>query len=272
MNHEQTASIIMAAGRGSRMKGYSGSKTLLPLIPQVSMYDGVRPILRHILDQLPPGPKAVIVNHCKNDVMAVTQLPVENYYEQPVLNGTGGALLAARSFIEQTEARYVLVTMGDVPLVAPQTYNGLVASLAKQPMTVLGFTPAEKKQYGLLEIEDGSVIRITEWKTWKDYPRERQAALNVCNAGIYAFECSLLAQYLDRLARTPHQVEKMVDGQRRVIDEYFITDLVSYLATDGHSVGYRMVADPDETLGVDDPDALRRAQQLYARYPLGGKP
>lgn len=272
MNHEHTASIIMAAGRGSRMKGYSCSKTLLPLIPRSSLYDGERPLLCHILDQLPPGPKAVIVNHCKNDVMAATQLPVENYYEQPILNGTGGALLAARSFIEQTEAHHILVTMGDVPLVASQTYNALVAALVEQPMAVLGFVPAEKKQYGLLEIKDDRVVRITEWKTWKDYPQERQTALNVCNAGIYAFERSLLGQYLDRLARAPHPVEKMIDGHRRIIEEYFITDLVGYMTADGHSVGCRMVADPDETLGVDDPEALQRAQQLYARYHLGDKP
>ena len=262
----------MAAGRGSRMKGYSGSKTLLPLLPKASLYNGERPILCHILDQLPPGSKAVIVNHCKNDVMAATQMPVENYYEQPILNGTGGALLAARSFIEKTKARTILVTMGDVPLVGSQTYNALVASLVEQPMAVLGFTPTEKKQYGLLEIEDSRVVRITEWKTWKEYPRERQAALNICNSGIYAFERSLLDQYLDRLARAPHQVEKMVDGRRQMIEEYFITDLVGYMTADGLAVGYQIAQDPDETLGVDDPEALRRAQQLYARNHLGGKP
>lgn len=262
----------MAAGRGSRMKGYSGSKTLLPLVPKVSIYDGDRPILCHILDQLPMGPKAIIVHHCKDEVMGATQLDAKNYYDQPVLNGTGGALLSARAFIEETQCRHVLVTMGDVPLVAPQTYRALVAALADWPMVVLGFTPAEKKQYGLLETTGGNVDRITEWKIWKDYPRERQAALNICNAGIYAFERSLLCQYLDRLAQTPQKVEKVVDGRRQIVEEYFITDLVSYMTADGHLVGCQMTQNPDETLGVDDPEALRRAQYLYAQHQLEGKP
>ncbi len=261
----------MAAGRGSRMKGYGGSKTLLPLIPKTSLYEGDRPILCHILDQLPPGPKAVIINHRKNDVMAATKLPMENYYEQPVLNGTGGALLAARSFIEQTKVSQILVTMGDVPLVAPQTYDALVAALGNQPMVVLGFTPAEKKQYGLLETVGGNVDRITEWKIWKEYPQERQAALNICNAGIYAFERSLLCQYLERLAQTPQKVEKMVDGRRKMIEEYFITDLVGYMTVDGHSVGYQIAQDPDETLGVDDPEALLKAQAIYAQHQRAGQ-
>ncbi len=35
------ASIIFAAGRGTRMKGYAGNKTLLPLIPEKSRYRGL---------------------------------------------------------------------------------------------------------------------------------------------------------------------------------------------------------------------------------------
>ena len=62
----------MAAGRGSRMKGYDGNKTLLPLNPQSSMFDGSRPILMHLMESLPPGPKALIVNHCQKEVRAAT--------------------------------------------------------------------------------------------------------------------------------------------------------------------------------------------------------
>lgn len=271
MSRDQTASIVMAAGRGSRMKGYSGSKTLLPLVPKASIYEGDQPILCHIIDQLPMGPKALIVHHCKDEVIAATRLDLKNYYDQPVLNGTGGALLAARLFIEQTQCHHVLVTMGDVPLVAPQTYRALVAALADWPMVVLGFTPADKKKYGLLETTGGTVDRITEWKIWKDYPQDRQVALNICNAGIYAFERSLLCEYLDRLAQRPQRVEKLVDGRRQMIEEYFITDLVGYMTADGLSVGFQITQDPDETLGVDDPEALRRAQHLYARHQLEGK-
>ncbi|MCF8129902.1 MAG: NTP transferase domain-containing protein, partial [Deltaproteobacteria bacterium] len=62
---QTTASIILAAGRGSRMKSYGGSKTLLPLIQGASPYSGRRPILPHIIENLPPGPKAVVVHHKK---------------------------------------------------------------------------------------------------------------------------------------------------------------------------------------------------------------
>ena len=66
----------MAAGRGSRMREYEGNKTLLPLVPGNSTYEGTQPILVHILKSLPPGPKAIIVNHKKEDVTVRIVEPV----------------------------------------------------------------------------------------------------------------------------------------------------------------------------------------------------
>jgi hypothetical protein len=67
-----------------------------------------------------------------------------------------------------------------------ETYDALVAGLDTHDLMILGFSPADKKQYGVLEIDQGRVSRITEWKYWKDYPADRQDRLTVCNSGIYA--------------------------------------------------------------------------------------
>jgi bifunctional UDP-N-acetylglucosamine pyrophosphorylase / glucosamine-1-phosphate N-acetyltransferase len=125
-------SIVMAAGRGSRMKGFEGNKTLLPLVPANSPFQGTRPIMLHILGSLPSGPKALIVNHEKEAIMEATRSLDLTYLEQPVLNGTGGALLAALPFIEKAECRDLIITMGDVPLVRPETYLDLVQALASK--------------------------------------------------------------------------------------------------------------------------------------------
>ena len=70
---QRVASIIMAAGRGSRMKGYEGNKTLLPLVPCTSVFDGRHPIIIHLMENLPAGPRALIVNHRKDLVMDTTR-------------------------------------------------------------------------------------------------------------------------------------------------------------------------------------------------------
>jgi len=110
-------SIVFAAGKGTRMLGYAGNKTLLPLIPRNSTYKGDHPLLLEVLLNLPPGPVGIVVHHCAADVEAAVKDFAVTFIPQPTTNGTGGALLAARGFLEMVTEEAVIITMGDVPLI-----------------------------------------------------------------------------------------------------------------------------------------------------------
>ncbi len=263
MRKKTTSSIIMAAGRGSRMKGYDGNKTLLPLVRGRSAIEGEQPILLYILENLPSGPKAVIVHHKKEQVVAATSALNISHLEQPVLNGTGGALLAASAFVESLDSENIIITMGDVPFVKKTTYDYLIESLSQNNLMVLGFSPEDKKKYGVIEIENEKVRKITEWKYWSEYSVETQAALSICNSGIYAVQRETLLRYLPLLAREPQRVMKEVNGKVVEIEEFFITDLVEYMVEDGLSVGYVVAEDEIETMGIDDMSSLEMAQGLF---------
>jgi bifunctional UDP-N-acetylglucosamine pyrophosphorylase/glucosamine-1-phosphate N-acetyltransferase len=271
MGEKAVASIIMAAGRGSRMKGFEGNKTLLPLVPAGTAFQGDHPILVHIIQSLPPGPKAVVVNHKKEEVMEATRSLGLTYCEQPVLNGTGGALLAAGEFIQNADCDALIVTMGDVPLVRAETYLRLVESLQSQPLTVLGFRPADKRQYGVFDMEGTGVKRIVEWKYWSAFPKEDQDRMELCNTGIYAARRKDLIPYLSVLRSKPHVVSKERDGKVVRIEEYFITDLVEILNRDGKRVGCILAEDEAEVMGVDDLSALRRAQEKFRAMQAGSR-
>lgn len=261
-------SIVMAAGRGSRMKDFDGNKTLLPLIPEKSRFEGREPMLVHVLRSLPEGEKAVIVHYRCDDVKTATRNFALTYCLQPTLNGTGGALLAVRAFLEAQTADRVLITMGDVPFVRPETYRALIAKLDTHHMVALGFRPADKKQYGVLEIDGEQVQRIVEWKYWREYSEAARTALEVCNAGIYAVRRGVLTTYLSVLESRPQCVEKERDGRLTTIREYFLTDIIEYMNADGLRVGFVLAEDEMETMGVDDPAALEKAQAYYRRrYP-----
>jgi bifunctional UDP-N-acetylglucosamine pyrophosphorylase/glucosamine-1-phosphate N-acetyltransferase len=266
MRSEDVISVVMAAGRGSRMNAFDGNKTLLPLVPEKGLFEGREPILVHVLRSLPQGEKAVIVHHRAEEVMAATRAFAPTYCRQPELNGTGGALLAVREFLASRTCERLLITMGDVPFVRPETYAKLVARLDTHHMAALGFQPADKKQYGVLETEGDRVLKITEWKYWRDYPAERQAALGICNAGIYAARREVLVRYLSVLESRPQSVQKARDGKMTTIREYFLTDIVEYMNADGLSVGCVLADDEMETMGVDDPAALEKAQDYYRRH------
>ncbi len=257
------ASLILAAGKGSRMVGFEGNKTLLPLVPEDSAFQGRRPILLHILDSLPPGPKAVVVHHRKQEVMERTRGFGLTYFLQPSLNGTGGALLAAREFIDEGKEDRLIITMGDVPFVRKETYLSLADALQTNHLVVLGFTPADKRRYGVLETEGERVLRITEWKYWSTYPQEKQHGLSLCNSGIYAARREDLLPYIPVLEKAPHRVLKERAGRMVEIEEFFITDLVEWMHRDGLSVGYVNAGDENEVMGIDDLPSLRKAQDLF---------
>ena len=261
--HPGTVSIIFAAGKGSRMKGFEGNKTLLPLVPGKSMFDGHHPMLLQILDNLPPGPKALVVHHRKDEVMGMTRSLNLTYCEQSMLNGTGGALLASMDFLECQNHVEFLITMGDVPFVKASTYLQLVKELKNNHLVVLGFRPADKKEYGALETDGDHVTRIIEWKYWSEYPKERQKQLEICNSGIYAARKDDLVQYLRILGEKPHTVLKEREGKTVEVEEFFITDLVELMHGDGLKVGYVMAQDEDEVMGVDDLTSLIKAQKIF---------
>jgi bifunctional UDP-N-acetylglucosamine pyrophosphorylase/glucosamine-1-phosphate N-acetyltransferase len=264
MRSQQTASLILAAGRGSRMIGFEGNKTLLPLVSGESPFEGSHPILLHILNSLPPGPKAIVIHYKKEALIHATRSYEISYHEQPQLNGTGGALIAAREFLDTEDYDRMIITMGDVPFVSVATYLNLIEGLKENNLMVLGFSPSDKKQYGVLEIEGVNVRRIIEWEYWKTYPEERQRQLQICNSGIYAARKDDLVRYLGILEKRPHAVNKERNGKLVQVEEYFVTDLVELMSEDGLNVGCALAKEENEVMGVDDLPSLLRAQEIFA--------
>lgn len=258
----QVVSVVFAAGKGTRMVGYGGNKTLLPLIPRGSVYDGDRPLLLEVLENLPAGPVGIVVHHRAADVeLATAHLPV-TYIPQPITNGTGGALLAARSFLENAAEDAVIITMGDVPLIRRATYRRLLERLRLHPLAVLAFEPRDRAQYGMLELDGDRVARIVEWKYWHAYASDVQAGLRFCNAGVYAVQRPVLLEYMAHLANQPHRVRKQRGDEWVTVEEYFLTDLVELMSRDQLPIGW-VLADEEEVIGVDTPEALQTVQMRY---------
>lgn len=258
------ASIIFAAGRGTRMTGYSGNKTLLPLVAGKSRYEGSHPLIMEVLDNLPRGPRGIVVNHCAQQLRSAFEGPGIHFLPQPDTNGTGGALLAARSFLDSCAADRVIITMGDVPLIRSATYERLLGRLDSCDLSLLGFECTDRAQYGIIEMDGERITGIVEWKYWKHFPQERLDRLKYCNAGVYAANRNVLLAYLDRLEQRPHEVKKQRNGEMITIKEYFLTDLAEMINDDGLPLG--MVCAPaNEVTGVDTPESLQAVQRLYAQ-------
>lgn len=270
----EVASLILAAGRGTRMVGYGGCKALLPLVPSKdSIYEGERPFIIEIMKQLPEGPKAVVIHHEGDKVMNLINQnfpPKERpvFIRQPELNGTGGAVLASKSFLESVSPELCIITMVDVPLISSNTYRKLLDRLIENRASgvVLAFRPGDRSQYGCLMTEGEQVKAIIEWKYWKDFSEEIKENLKLCNAGVYTFRRDVLIETIPKLAERPHTVKKIINNNIVTFEEFFLTDIVALMAQQKLNITF-IETDENEVIGVDTPDQLRRVQDLYKNRP-----
>ncbi len=122
-----------------------------------------KPLLEWKLAMLPPAIDEVVfvVGYLKEQIQSyfgdVWQGRRIRYVEQGELNGTGGAMLLVRDFVDDS----VLVMMGD-DLYHPDDLADL-ASLSQGALAVLGLAVTDAEQYGLLETTpQGNLLKITE--------------------------------------------------------------------------------------------------------------
>lgn len=225
MTTHALAAIILAAGKGTRMKSDT-HKVLHPLAG--------RPMLLHLLDsvaQLGAQRSVCVVGALGEQVRAAVQpLGVECVTQDPQL-GTAHAVLQARPALAGFEGA-VLILYGDVPLVSAATMRRMLDALTGDPQlacVVLGFRPADPLAYGRILAEaDGRIAKMVEFKDAT--PDER--AVRLCNSGLMAVRAADLWPLLERV------------GNANAAGEYYLPDIVMLATADGRP---SRVVETDET-------------------------
>ena len=232
------AVVVLAAGAGTRMKS-TKQKTLHEI--------GGRSLLGHALHAaagINPERIVTVVGHQRDQVSpAVDAISQELDCEvlqavQEEQLGTGHAVACGLEPIPEFEGT-IIVTNGDVPLLTPETIEGLRATHTEQgnAVTVLSMRLEDPTGYGrIIRAEDGSVSAIVEQKD----ASEEQRRVDEVNSGVFAFDGRVLADALQKLDSNNAQ------------GELYITDVLEIARTAGHGVGAHVAADPAELAGVND--------------------
>jgi bifunctional UDP-N-acetylglucosamine pyrophosphorylase/glucosamine-1-phosphate N-acetyltransferase len=228
------AAVVLAAGEGTRMKS---------AIPKVLHTLGGRPLLAHAVAAVEAcGPEhlCVVVGHGRDQVVAelAAFAPRAVAAVQHEQLGTGHAVECGLQELPELSGA-VLVTYGDVPLLAPETLQGMLTEheAAGAAVTVLTAVVEDPTGYGrIVRDESGAVAAIVEQR---DTTAE-QAAITEINSGIYAFDAAVLAAALARLETDNDQ------------GELYLTDVLAIARSDGHLVQARAIEDTWQTEGVND--------------------
>lgn len=221
-----------------------------------------RPMVLYVLDALrdcSTDRAVIVVGHGAERVTkklqeAAPDLPLD-FVEQHVQRGTGDAVMVGLTAFpdeDDLDDGDVIVLPGDTPLLRPDTISNLVREhrLSGAACTILTAELGAPTGYGrVVRQKDGMVAKVVE--EGDATPDER--AITEVNTSIYCFRRGVLAPALRRI--TPDNVQ----------GEYYLTDVIEVLRTAGYPVVPVIVADPQETHGVNDRLQLARAEAELRR-------
>jgi len=239
MSKSRTAAILLAAGRGTRMKS---------ALPKVLHPVAGRPMIGHLLDRLTVfrPERTVVVVSPGMPAVAEFVAPAETVIQDPPL-GTGHAVMAARNSLEGFDGD-VLVLCGDTPLLTAATMQSMVAARqadSDPAVVVLGFRPDDPGEYGrLVTSAQGDFQAIVEAKD----ANEAQHAIGLCNAGIMAIDGKRLFDLLDAV------------GHDNANGEYYLTDIVEIARSRDWGCTVVETQDPIEVMGVNSRAGLAEAE------------
>lgn len=242
------AAVIMAAGKGTRMKNPNMAKVMF-LINEKPMVEYVVDLALRLQSQI----TAVIVGWQKDSVithLASTGKPVVCIEQAPQL-GTGHAVMQAEQLLKNFEGD-VLVLSGDVPMLSFATVNRLLEYHRGQraAATVLTAILPDATGYGrVVRGGHGGVSAIVEHKD----ATEEQRAIREINSGIYVFDRSKLFQGL--LQITQNNAQK----------EYYLTDVFEHFWRNKFMVSAVAAEDPHEIQGINTVEQLEEACAAMAK-------
>lgn len=243
----QLATIILAAGKGTRMRSN---------LPKVLHKLAGKPLLKWVIEAgaaLQPVKQLVVYGHGGDQVIQALQEDGVEWVEQTPQLGTGDAV--KRALPHLGGCTHVLVLYGDVPLISPATLQDLCAGADETSVHLLTMQLGNPAGYGRIKRDaNGHVVAIVEEKD----ASEAERAINEVNTGIMLLPVMHAKQWLQQLSPANAQ------------GEYYLTDVIGMASAQGIAVLAHNCAS-HEVQGVNDKlqlaqlerdVQLRQAQQL----------
>ena len=245
MNNNKLGAIILAAGKGTRMKS-SLPKVLHKVL-------GETMISRVVSQAKNVGAKkiVVVVGYKKDLVIDELKNKDVEFAIQSEQLGTGHAIKMAKDKFTSWDGD-VLILSGDVPLLTTATIEKLIEKHNKEKAdaTVLSVIFSDPTGYG-------RIIR-TKDDTYSHSVEEKDANYDVkkikeINSGIYIFKSKHLFHYLRFINNDNTQ------------NEYYLTGVLPLMVGDNKKIVLQVANDPNEIQGINTIQQLKDAENILRR-------
>ena len=222
-------SIIMAAGKGSRM---------MSELPKVIHLAHSKPMVVRIIDALNAldvEENILILGHKREKVLEVLGNDISYVIQEEQL-GTGHAVKQAEEKIKNYNGD-ILIINGDIPLIQKETLVNIYNEYKKENADGIILTAIFDNpfSYGRIFKENDRVLKIVEEKE----ANEEQKKIKEVNAGVYIFKAQHLAYALRKINNNNEK------------GEYYLTDVIEILASENKKIISYSLEDSMEIQGVN---------------------
>ena len=245
MSEKKFCALILAAGKGTRMKSEKAKvlhvlngKPLLHYSLVAAKEAGAEKIVAVIGHQAEVVRKEFAGSGCV-------------FVEQNPQLGTGHAVLQAKDVLADYKGLTVILC-GDVPLLKPATIKSLVDNhvAEKAVVSVLTTIPPHPHAYGrIVKDSKGNVLKIVEHRD----ATEEEKKIGEINTGIYCVDTEFLF----------HALGKVTNNNRQ--QEYYLTDIVEIAVCEGQKVKSFIADDYVEVMGINTLEELTRAEKYLRK-------
>ena len=245
MDRSPIAAVILAAGRGTRMKS-DLHKVLHPVAG--------RPMLRHLLaevDRLGATAKIVVAGAGRDQVEKAIAGDRAVMVVQEQQLGTAHAVLQSEKALTGFNGD-VLILYGDVPLVRRETMRRMLDRLHDYDapaVVVLASRQPDPAAYGRVIADSaGRILRMVEYKDASEAERQ----VDLCNSGLMAIRTRDLWRWLGRIRND------------NAAGEYYLPDVVMVAAAEGRA-SVAVETDGWQTAGVNSRAELAHLELDWQR-------
>jgi len=251
MGNDDLSTIILAAGKGTRMKS-DLVKVLHPLL-------GV-PMLSYPIDLclngINSGKTIVVVGYQGEKIRASFPDDRLTFVDQGDPLGTGHAVLCTENYLKGFKG-VILVLYGDVPLLKADTLRKCIDThkMNEGVITVMSAVLENPAGYGRIVKMDGGLVRkIVEEKD----ASPPEMAIKEVNTGIYCVDSPFLFEALKQVRADNAQ------------GEYYLTDIVAIANQRKQKVYAFLVEDSTEVMGINTRVDLAKADEILRNELLAG--
>lgn len=245
---DKLAAVVMAAGKGKRMKSDR---------PKVLHEFFGRPMVAYVLDtliSLDIKPIYVVIGHQAEKVREalVPYLQKIEFVMQEEQNGTGHAVLMTEPYLRDFDGD-ILVVSGDVPFLSGETILHLIEIHRREhaAATVLSSVPEDPEEYGRIVRVPGTdlVSYIVEDKD----ATVDEKKIDEINTGTFCFDNRYLFDSLREIDNDNSQ------------KELYLTDIMGILRRKGLKTAVYLTDNADEALGVNSVEQKADLEKKFAK-------